>query len=246
VRSFADLQINPLRESQRRKSILAHAGSLAVGLRCLGNTVHQAESVSRPRRDVGNRTRPKTALGRLSDHSLVNLNRRQTGVERIALARGTGQLLIQVALDRTQARLDYLLDFAGLNLLRFLELALLIPQLADFIRVNALESLLQFVALLHQRDIGGAELFELRLLDRAIHIQQPGAIALDVEVHEFRRNLVFRFQFELECHNSRRLHFYTHFLAPGSSLHAPGFFALRHAAARRTTLPDAERSFLRK
>jgi hypothetical protein len=33
--------------------------------------------------------------------------------------------------------------------------------------------------------MGGAELFELGFLDRAIHIQQLGAIALDVEPQRF-------------------------------------------------------------
>jgi hypothetical protein len=33
-----------------------------------------------------------------------------------------------------------------------------------------------------------------------IHIQQPGAIALDIEVREFRRNLVLRLILELQRH----------------------------------------------
>jgi hypothetical protein len=39
VRSVTDLQINPLRQRQRRQAILANAGSLAVSLKCLGKTV---------------------------------------------------------------------------------------------------------------------------------------------------------------------------------------------------------------
>ena len=129
VWSVTDLQVNPLRQRQRRHAILAYAGSLAIRLKCLGNTVHQAESVSRSRPNVGNRARPQTALGRLSDHRLVNPNRGESRIERIALAGGNGQLLVQIALDRTQARLDNLLDFAGFELLGLFELAFLIPSL---------------------------------------------------------------------------------------------------------------------
>ena len=44
-------------------------------------------------------------------------------------------------------------------------------RLADLFRVDALETLLQIIALLEQRDIAGAKLIELRLLHRAFHIK---------------------------------------------------------------------------
>ena len=71
-------------------------------------------------------------------------------------------------------------------------------------------------------------------------------IALDVEVREFRRNRVLRLYFELECHNSRRLHFYTLFCGISAHRNGTALFSLRHAAARRTTLRHAEQYFFRK
>jgi len=162
------------------------------------------------------RARPQTALRRLSDDRLVDLDCHQPGVERITLADRRRKLLVQVSLHRFDAAFDNLLNFArrgGRPQGRgFLELSLFIRQLADFIGINALEALLQFIALLHECDIGGAELFELRLLHRAVHVQVPRAITLDIQVREFRRNLVLRFDLKLDCHNFRCPYSYTLFL----------------------------------
>jgi hypothetical protein len=46
-------------------------------------------------------------------------------------------------------------------------------KLADFIGVDAVEVLLEFVALLHHGDVGRAEPFELRLVHGAIAIEAP-------------------------------------------------------------------------
>src|SRR5437867_4916343 len=72
--------------------------------------------------------------------------------------------------------------------------------LIKLVRVIALEALLQFSALLHQRDVGGAELLELRLLHRAIHIQQPGAIALDIQSQCFNGDFLSSSIFEFQRH----------------------------------------------
>ena len=79
----------------------------------------------------------------------------------------------------TQA-LDNLLNFTGLELLCFLEPALFFSQRFDLVRVNAGEALLQFVALLEQRNVVGAELIQLGFVRHAIDIQDERAIALDI------------------------------------------------------------------
>jgi len=90
--------------------------------------------------------------------------------------------------ERLHPRLDDFLDFASLELRAFFETALFVRELADFIRVNALESFLQLVPLLEQRDIRGAELVEFRFLDRSIHAEKPCAITLRVKGQVFRRD----------------------------------------------------------
>ena len=78
---------------------------------------------------------------------------------------------------------------------------LFLHQLADFIRVNALVTLLQVIPLLQQRDVRVPELVELGLLDCAIHVEHPRALTLRVKGQMFRASLLDR----KHCQRSRSL-----------------------------------------
>ena len=68
--------------------------------KCLGNAVHQFEIHARAGRDVRHRCRAQTALGRFSDDGLINLNRRQATIERVAFGDERRGLLFPFARGR--------------------------------------------------------------------------------------------------------------------------------------------------
>src|SRR5690606_7769512 len=58
----------------------------------------------------------------------------------------------------------------------------------------------EFIAFLEQGRVGRANLIELRLVHRAIDIQDERAVPSDIQVRQLRRRFLLLFQFEFECH----------------------------------------------
>ena len=63
-------------------------------------------------------------------------------------------------------------------------------ELADFLRINALKSLLQIVTLFQQGDVAAAELIQLGFLTARLSVEHPSTVALDVQPHILSGNFL--------------------------------------------------------
>lgn len=66
--------------------------------------------------------------------------------------------------------------------------------------INAVETLLQVGEFIAQGNVVDAELLDLALVGRALDIEEPSAIALDVERTLGLRDFVLRGELEFQCH----------------------------------------------
>src|ERR1019366_1962644 len=167
--------------SHGRDAILADAQGLAIRLVAARRTIHQLEHSASASGDARKRSRSQSALGGDGEHALVDLNRSEAAIQRVALGSHGGELFVPFGPGGPEPVLYALAHFTALELLRFLQALLLLDQLADLVRVDAIETFLLLRELVAERDVVGAEVIQLGFVHRTIHIQHPGAIALDVE-----------------------------------------------------------------
>jgi hypothetical protein len=112
---------------------------------------------------------------------LIDLHHGEPRIERVTFGSDGADLLLQFRARGLHALLDDLVHFAGLELRLLFEPTLLLDEFVDLIGIDAVEALLQRIAFFRQRLVGFAKLIELRLLDRALDIEEESAVALRVE-----------------------------------------------------------------
>jgi len=163
-----------------------------VAILGLGNTVHQFEGALRPQSDIRNGGGAQPALGGGHDHTLIDLNVRQPGIQRIALRRRP----LQIGLDRLNTARDHFIDFVRLESGLFFQLALRLLQLPGLVGVDPVILPFQVLDLLEERDIVRPKLIQFGFFHDAFSIEEERAVALHVKRFLPRRKVLFRLIFE--------------------------------------------------